>query len=133
MKIPEPAKGRLKHPLDPRDQERLHWKGRGVVSFSSPSPRLAWCHTDRVPWAYGVTSEKRKSKLDIQSPSTVEHFPVSPLGSSHLQGLTNEEQTEMKSKAYGNSAWILETMILLSAEPEEMAQLLVLPICRAKS
>ena len=84
MKIPEPEKGRLKHPLDPRDQERLHWKGRGVVSFSSPSPRLAWCHTDRVPWAYGVTSEKRKSKVDIQSPSVVEHFPVSTLGSSFI-------------------------------------------------
>lgn len=47
--------------------------------------------------------------------------------------MTNEEQTEMKSKAYRNSAWILETMILLSAEPEEIAQLLVLPIRRAKS
>ena len=89
MKIPEPEKGRLKHPLDPRDQERLHWKGRGVVSFSSPSPRLAWCHTDRVPWAYGVTSEKRKSKVDIQSPSVVEHFPVSTLGSSFI-GVTGE-------------------------------------------
>lgn len=51
----------------------------------------------------------------------------------NLQGLTDEEQTEMKSNAYSNCAWILQTMLLLSAAPEEMAQLSALPICGAKS